>query len=90
MVCRRKAASSSAVMLQRSRPSTDTVPALGARMPETMLRKVVLPLPEGPTMNTISPNRASKSTELTATTRASSSPNHLLRPRATMAIAGGI
>ena len=47
-----------------SRSSTLTVPWLGRRMPEIMLSSVVLPLPEGPTMESISSKWASKVTSL--------------------------
>jgi hypothetical protein len=55
MVFRRKSASWSLFSVQMSAPLTVTLPALGRRMPEIMLSSVVLPLPEGPTMNSISP-----------------------------------
>ena len=41
--------------LQMSAPSTETLPESGLRMPESTLSNVVLPLPEGPTMYSISP-----------------------------------
>ena len=40
---------------QISAPLTVTMPEFGLRMPEIMLSSVVLPLPDGPTMNSISP-----------------------------------
>ncbi len=55
MVFRRKSANWSLFSVQISAPLTTTLPALGRRMPESMLSIVVLPLPEGPTMNNISP-----------------------------------
>ena len=68
--------------------STVTVPAFGRRMPEMMLRSVVLPLPEGPTTYTISPKYASKLASRTAYVLASPSPNHLPSPVAWMAVLG--
>jgi hypothetical protein len=62
-----------------------TVPASGRNMPEIMLSSVVLPLPDGPTMNTISPNCATSATSSTAFIRAFPSPNHLLSPLETIA-----
>jgi hypothetical protein len=54
-------------------------------MPEIMLSNVVLPLPDGPTMNKISPKLATKLTLLTAVILVSPSPNHLVRPVAMIA-----
>jgi hypothetical protein len=68
-----------------SSPLTSTLPALGRRMLEIMLRVVVFPLPEGPTMNSISPKWATSSISFTATFFVSPSPNHLVRPVATIA-----
>ena len=38
-----------------SAPSTETLPESGLRMPESTLSNVVFPLPDGPTMYSISP-----------------------------------
>jgi hypothetical protein len=54
-------------------------------MPEIMLSSVVLPLPEGPTMNSISPKWATSATSFTAVTLVSPSPNHFVTPVATIA-----
>ncbi len=43
-----------------------------------MLSIVVLPLPDGPTTNSISPKYASKLTPRTAIVRAAPSPNHFV------------
>src|SRR5215813_2149730 len=50
------------------RPSTSTLPLLGRMRPETMLRIVDLPQPDGPTMVTIAPSGTSKLKSCTATT----------------------
>src|ERR1022692_3537808 len=68
-----------------SAPLTDTVPEVGRRIPEIMLSNVVLPLPDGPTMNSISPNFAENTTPFTAVTLASPSPKDFVRPFATIA-----
>src|SRR5262245_44932278 len=60
-----------------SHPSTTTPPSFGRRMPESTLSKVVLPLPDGPTMYSISPKCASRLTPRSAVVLASPSPNHL-------------
>ena len=67
-------------------PSTVTVPASGLRIPERTLSSVVLPLPDGPTMYTISPNQVSRLTSFTAVVLASPSPNHFISPVALMAV----
>ena len=67
-------------------PRSSPCPLFGRRMPEIMLSSVVLPLPDGPTTYRISPKLASKFTSLTACVRASPSPNHLLRPTASIAV----
>jgi hypothetical protein len=59
-------------------------------MPEIMLSSVVLPLPDGPTMNSISPKWATKSTPLTAVIRASPSPKLFVRPAAAIASNSGV
>src|SRR5437870_8723384 len=43
-------------------PPTDTAPAEGVTMPQTMLMSVVLPAPFGPSSAKISPRRISRST----------------------------
>src|SRR5882672_9937789 len=50
------------------RPSTSTVPRLGGISPDTMLRSVDLPQPDGPTMVTIDPSGTSNVTSRQATT----------------------
>ena len=52
----------------------------GRKIPEMMLSSVVFPLPDGPTMNSISPKLASKLASLTATVLASPSPKRTLPP----------
>jgi hypothetical protein len=54
-------------------------------MPEIILSIVVLPLPEGPTMKSISPKCATSATPLTAVIFVAPSPNHLVRSVATIA-----
>src|SRR5262245_15941696 len=60
-----------------SHPSTTTPPSFGRRMPDSTLSKVVLPLPDGPTMYSISPKYASRLTPRSADVLAPPSPNHL-------------
>src|SRR5215472_1842502 len=50
------------------RPSTSASPRLGAMRPETMLSRVDLPQPDGPTIDTIAPSGTSKLTSRQATT----------------------
>src|SRR5215813_8202807 len=73
----RNSASLSAASCQMSHPSTTTPPSSGRRMPESTLSKVVLPLPDGPTMYSISPKNASRLTPRSAQVLAAPSPNHL-------------
>src|SRR6266446_2174011 len=47
-------------------PPTDTAPAEGVTMPQTMLMRVVLPAPFGPSRAKISPRRMSRLTRLSA------------------------
>src|ERR1017187_9026098 len=68
-----------------SAPFTRTVPRLGRKMPDIMLSVVVLPLPEGPTINNISPKWATRATPFTAVTLVSPVPNHFVRSVVTMA-----
>src|SRR3984957_5268197 len=49
-------------------PLTSAKPALGCNRPETMLSKVDLPQPDGPTMVTIEPSGTSSDTPRTAST----------------------
>src|SRR6202044_3767212 len=49
-------------------PLTSAKPALGCNRPETMLSKVDLPQPDGPTMGTIEPSGRSSDTPRTAST----------------------
>ena len=51
-----------------SRPSSTMEPDVGESMPPSMLRSVVLPAPEGPTMTTSSPRSMAKSMPSTAAT----------------------
>src|SRR5262249_47173715 len=53
-----------------SRPSTRMRPALAAIKPSTTERNVVLPQPDGPTIDTNSPSMIFKSTPSSATSRA--------------------
>ncbi len=54
MVLSRRSAMLFSGNFQMSLPSNNTVPSLGRSTPEIMLKSVVLPLPEGPTMKSIS------------------------------------
>ena len=62
----RQAASSSWPISSIRRPSTTTRPLLGRSMPVTMLRIVDLPLPDDPTIETISPCPICRSTPRSA------------------------
>src|SRR5262245_57496616 len=71
-----------------SHPSTTTPPSFGRRMPDSTLSNVVFPLPDGPTMYSISPKYASRLTPRSAVVLASPSPNHLTTRVAVTAVAG--
>ena len=66
-------------------PSTDTVPAVGSTSPPTMRRSVVLPLPDGPSTVTISPDSIVRSTGPSASTV----PNRCATPASSMAAVTG-
>jgi hypothetical protein len=53
-------------MASMRRPSTVTVPAVGRSMPVIMFMIVDLPLPEGPTIATMSPSSMVRSTPRSA------------------------
>src|SRR4051794_29135115 len=71
------------------RPSTSTLPRLGGIRPETMLRIVDLPEPEGPTMVTIEPSGTSKVKSRTATTGSRSRGRNTMPTSARRIFAGG-
>jgi hypothetical protein len=58
----RQIASSSSLIRSIRRPSTVTVPAVGRSMPVIMFMIVDLPLPDGPTIATMSPSAIVRST----------------------------
>ena len=66
MVWPRQTASCSSVIWSRRLPWTVTVPAVGRSMPAMRLMMVVLPLPDGPVIATISPAAMDRSTPLSA------------------------
>src|SRR3954463_3938589 len=72
------------------RPSTSTLPLLGGMRPETMLRIVDLPQPEGPTMVTIEPSGTSKVKSRTATTGSRSRGRNTMPTSARRIFAGGM
>ena len=61
MFARRQMARSSCPVRSSRVPFTVTVPAEGRSMPAMRLTMVVLPLPDGPTIATISPSEISRS-----------------------------
>src|SRR3954452_14036334 len=71
------------------RPSTSTLPLLGGMRPETTLRIVDLPQPEGPTMVTIEPSGTSKVKSRTATTGSRSRGRNTMPTSARRIFAGG-
>src|SRR6476646_4771565 len=71
------------------RPSTSTLSRLGGIRPETMLRIVDLPQPEGPTMVTIEPSGTSKVKSRTATTGSRSRGRNTMPTSARRIFAGG-
>ena len=66
MVRPRQTASWSSVIWSSRLPLTVTVPAVGRSMPAMRLRIVVLPLPDGPVIATISPAAMARSTPRSA------------------------
>src|ERR1700683_1719540 len=68
-----------------SRPSTCTLPDVALTMPQTMLIRVVLPAPLGPSSAKISPLLTVRLTSLKATT-----PDAYFLPRSAMARVGFI
>src|SRR5262245_41926769 len=72
------------------RPSTSTLPLLGRMRPETMLRIVDLPQPDGPTMVTIEPSGTSKLKSRTATTGSRSRGRNTMPTSARQIFAGGL
>ena len=66
-------------------PSTDTLPAVGSTSPPTMRRSVVLPLPDGPSTVTISPDSMVRSRGPSAST----APNRCATPASSMAAVTG-
>jgi len=66
MVRPRQTASCSSVIWSRRLPLTVTVPAVGLSMPAIRLMIVVLPLPDGPVIATISPAAMARSTPSSA------------------------
>ena len=71
-------------------PNTEISPASHSNVPATTLNSVVLPQPEGPTIMSSSPMRASKSTLRSATVRASPSPKVLSTARVRTARLSGL
>src|SRR3954453_6114266 len=76
-------------MTKTGRPSPSTLPLLGGMRPETMLRMVDLPQPEGPTMVTIEPSGTSKVKSRTATTGSRSRGGNTRPTSARRIFAGG-
>src|SRR5882672_9211669 len=71
------------------RPSTSTVPRLGGISPDTMLSRVDLPQPDGPTMVTIDPSGTSNVTSRQATTGSRSRGRNTMPTSASRIFAGG-
>ena len=69
MVWPRQTASCSSVIWSSRLPLTVTVPAVGRSMPAMRLMMVVLPLPDGPVIATISPLAMARSTPFSARNR---------------------
>ena len=72
MVRLRRLLRSASLMLQRSTPSTVTVPLVGVARPAAMLSSVVLPQPERPVMTRNSSTSMSRSTSCSAANVAAS------------------
>src|SRR5258707_14735206 len=76
-------------MPETGRPSTSARPLLGASRPETILSKVDLPQPDGPTIDTIEPSGTSKVTSRQATTGSRSRGRNTMPTSTSRIFAGG-
>lgn len=65
-----------------------TLPSFGNKIPERMRKNVVLPLPEGPTIESISPKQVTMLARLKATVLASPLPKYFTIVFARIASAG--